>query len=218
MEVRVVKYGRGMNSRKPERRNLYVEIQPDDLADAKGALINLVNTWKFDTPSLDVWYTVIPCKACVRRVSYEHEKFIKGEWVWNRRFCMRHYLIEHLFKISGYDELIESNRYVELSVSKERIFLGTRTVNYDYSIAIDRRSAIMSVVYKGRTYTFRYNNHLNALPLASSYLNLLETVTHDYAKKLYELLDNIYWKMEEGRCAAFNVFVNGKLVVPACSD
>jgi hypothetical protein len=218
VEARIIKYGRGMNSPKPERRNLYIEIQPEDLSEVSLVLKNVMLSWKFDTTSLEPWYKFNICKYCAQRVKYEHERFVEGKWVWNRRYCMRHYLIEHLHEITTYDDLIESNRYVELHVSKERILFDTKTVNYDYSIAINRRNATINVDYKGRVYTFKYNNHLNSLPFSSSYLILIYIVKERVADRLASLIDDVYWKMVDGQCAAFNVFIDGKLAVPACTD
>jgi hypothetical protein len=216
MEAKIVKYGRGMNSPKAYRRNLYVEIQPSDLSE----VINLTNTmltWEFDPTNLEPWYRYQICKYCARRMTYEHEKFVKGEWIWNRRFCMRHYLIEHLYDISSYDDVIESNRYVELFASKDELRLNTRTNNYDYDIMIRRDYAAVNVLYKGTRYTFKYNNHLNSLPFASSYLILVYAVNR-VADYLARFLEDVKHRMKDNKCAAFNVLINDKLVVPACSD
>lgn len=217
VEARVVKYGKSMNSPKAYRRELYIEVQPDLLSEAILILKNTMLSWEFDTPGLEPWYKYVPCKYCSIRTRYEHGKFVKGEWVWNRRFCMRHYLIEHLYEISSYGELIESNRYVELFVSNQKITLNTMTTNYDYSIAIDREKAIVNVLYKGRSYTFKYNNHLNALPFSSSYLTLINAIKY-IVDNLVEFLDQIKARMEDKKCTAYNVFINNKLVVPTCSD
>jgi hypothetical protein len=215
-EVRVVKYGRGMNSPKAYRRNLYIEIQPD-ITNIIGALRNGIVTWQFDPPNLDTWYRYQTCKYCVARAKYEHERFVRGEWVWNRRFCWRHYLVEHFGKITTYNDMIESNRLIDLTMSKSQIVLKTASNNYRYHIEINRQYATVAVDYKGTRYVFKYNNHLNALPYASTYLVLVWEVTKiiDYVAKF---LENVVDWMEENRCATFNVLVNDKLVVPACTE
>jgi hypothetical protein len=215
-EVKIVKYGRGMNSRKPERRNLYIEIQPNNIHDIAQAILQFRLSWKFDPPNLDTWYRYQTCKYCVARAKYEHEKFTRGEWVWNRRFCWRHYLIEHFGEITAYDDMIESNRLIDLTMSKSQITLKTASNNYKYNIEINRQYATVAVDYKGSRYVFKYNNHLNALPYSSTYLVLVWEVTR-ITNYVAEFLKSIINWMEKNKCAHFNVFINDKLVVPACT-
>jgi hypothetical protein len=214
MEAKVVKYGKGMNSPKPYRRNLYIKVYPN-LSEAISNLKNLVLSWEFETTYPEPWYHYKQCDMCVRRVKYEFEKFTQGKWVWNRRYCMRHYLIKHLNDILDTDA-IESNRYLEIYVSKDLLMLSTKTNKYDYNVEINRKYAVIDVIYKGTRYTFRYNNHLNALPYLSSYLNLVLNINAFIDKILLEFLESLEYKIENKRCAGFNVFVNDVLVVPAC--
>jgi hypothetical protein len=222
-EIYIKKYGERMNSRIPTRRNLFIDIKPFDgsIENTNGGIRNTILWWDYDLSSnLDPWYKYQVCKYCQRRTKYEHEKFVEGKWVWNRRFCMRHYLIEHFDKITNYDDVILSNRVVEITMSKDSIVLRTGSNSYKYYIEINRRYAILDVDYKGSRYMFRYNNHLNALPYASSYLVLLFNVRYGIINNILRLLEEEI-EMIKGRfpCTRLaNIYVNGDLFIPACTD
>jgi hypothetical protein len=220
MEIHIKKYGEKMNSKVQSRRSLYIEIQPfNSISSTISAVRNLNLLWELNSPNLDLWYRYQTCEYCIRRAKYEHEKFVKGEWVWNRRWCMRHYLIEHLGEISTYDDVIQSNRLVDLYMSRFQIRLVTGSNNYKYHIEIDRQFATLTVDYKGQKYTFKYTNHTNALPFASSYLSLLFEI-NGIAGHLLRFLEEVERVKDKGfECAPVaNIYVNGNLILPACTD
>jgi hypothetical protein len=216
MEIR--KYGERMNSPRLERRNLYLEIHPfTSLSDTTSTLQNLQKLWEFESPNLDPWYRYQQCQYCIRRAKYEIEQFSKGEWCWNRRFCLRHYLVEHLVDITlSYRDVIESNRTVFLDISPQSVLLLTGSHNYKYHVEVSRQYANVEVEYKGKKYTFRYNNHANSLPFASSYVVLLYVIrrvdTH-----FAEFLNEIMREKERFKCSSLaNIYINGELFLPAC--
>jgi|GEM_PF-3946967 len=216
MEVRIRKYGEKMNSRIAERRNLYLEIQPSSLPDVISALRNLEKLWEYKPPYFDTWYRYQPCKHCVERAKYELEKFSKGEWYWNRRWCFRHYLVEHLDDILDYDNVISSNRHVDFYMSKPLIQLTVGSRNYRYHIELNRQYATMIVDYKGTRYAFKYNNHTNALPFASSYTVLLHEL-REVGRYFAEFLEDVRRVKEKGGCVFANIYINGELFLTPCS-
>jgi hypothetical protein len=101
-------------------------------------------------------------------------------------------------------------------MSKTEITLNMKTANYGYDVAINRDHAIISVNYKGTKYTFKYNNHTNSLPYASSYMNILFYILYSFLDDVLQFLEFTKSRIEEKGCAAyFNIFHNG-LVVPTC--
>ncbi|MCC5990386.1 MAG: hypothetical protein LM558_02600 [Thermosphaera sp.] len=219
-EIHVRKYGEKMNSPKATNRMLYLEIQPfDSISSTIGAVHNLDLLWELDSPNLEPWYKYQLCNYCIRRAKYELEKFSKGEWVWNRRWCMRHYLIEHLGEISTYSDVIQSNRLVDLYISRSQIRLITGSNNYKYYITINRPFAVLAVEYKGRRYIFKYSNHANALPFASSYLTLLFEVRYNIVGQLLSFLEEVERVREKIECTPIaNIYINGNLILPACTE
>jgi hypothetical protein len=217
MEVR--KWGERMNSPYPRRRNLYLVIEPEPIKESiletiKSAafeLKNLLVYWDFDSGS-QWWVNHRECSACRARQQYEIS--IASEWVWQRHFCMRHYLVSHLSEISH--ENIESNRCIEFSISERQITLKLATNNYDYDITILRDHAVVSLLYKkDKKYTFTYRNHTNALPYASTFLLLLRAVI-DVISKVRRFL--AFLAYDTNACYAYNIYVNNVLVLEAQDD
>jgi hypothetical protein len=66
-----------------------------------------------------------------------------------------------------------SNRPISIVADEKTVMFSIETVNYKYSIKLNREVAEMDVVYKDKTYRFTYRNHLNSNPYISSYMNLL---------------------------------------------
>jgi len=216
MEVRISKTGEKMNSPHPERRHLYINVEPSEVNQALSLLQNLINMWRYDTINNVPWYWHRECGYCAKRIRYEHEKFTKAQWVWNRKFCMRHYLIDHLYDNSvSFIEVVDSNRPVNFTISQFEIAFETRTRNYHYSIEINREYADMVVVYKGRSYKFRYNNHVNSIPYASSFQMLLKTVI-SVVEKFKNVLEDIEDMIKNNECSeTSHIHING-IVIPAC--
>ena len=200
----VKKWGEKMNSPHPHRRNLFFDIQPETLKNAVIELKILLGQWDYDFRS-EWWVNYVQCKQCKSRQEYEISKFRKCEWVWNRRYCMRHYLVFHLVELLS-SENIESNRCFEFSISKQHMNIKLSSNNYDYDVAINRSKATLLCEYKGTKYTFTYNNHTNSLPYASTYYTLLRAVW-SFANRLHRFLahldtnDNIW----------YNVYINNVL-------
>jgi hypothetical protein len=217
-EIHVKKYGERMNSPKAMRRNLFLEIQPFDgeISHTISLIQNVRAFWEFESPNLSPWYKYQPCKYCIARSKYEHMKFKEG-WVWNRRYCMRHYVLEHLDDISNYDDDILSNRVVDLYISMSKIILLTGSNNYKYNIQIGKEYAIVSVNYKGSKYVFRYNNHTNALPYASSYIFLLFVVYY-VIEHLLDFLKEIKRAKRFNCWHIANVYINSELFLPVCNE
>jgi hypothetical protein len=220
MEVHIRKYGVKMNSPDPTRANLFIEIQPfNSIPTVISTLQNLDTLWEYRVPFMDTWYRYQQCMYCLQRAKYELEKFKEGVWYWNRRWCMRHYLIEHLGDILGYKAVIESNRPVDFYISRTQIKLVTGSNNYKYHIEISRQYAVMAVDYKGSRYVFKYNNHANALPFASSYVALLHEVKR-IVRHFVDFLDSVdSVRREKFNCSALaNIYVNSELFLPACQE
>jgi len=212
MEVVVKKWGEKMNSPHSHRRNMYIELEPatelaTTLKNAANEIRILLGQW--DYPSLSEWWvTHVRCKQCRTRQEYEISKFINCEWVWNRRFCMRHYLVYHCIELLEHDENIESNRYFEFGISKQEITVKFATNNYDYNVTIHRSSATLVCNYKGTKYTFTYRNHTNSLPYTSTYYTLLRAVCR-FADKLQRFLAHLVHL--DTNDIWYNVYINNVL-------
>jgi len=221
--MHILKYGRGMNSPKPHKRNLFIEIKPLEVAVTKevlrvvaGELKNLVRIWDYDVPGKP-WYKYRECSACLNRQAYEHTRFENSEPFWKRGFCWRHYLIEHLDDLVGLDpyDLVENNRRIEINADKQTITFRLATNNYDYDVTITRTQALLECTYKNnKRFTFKYNNHAKAFPFASSYLVILQSVLtaiHNFALYFEAVANNIprQW---------YNLYVNNVLVFEAEDD
>ncbi len=219
VEVHIRKYGERMNSPDVTRSKLYVEIQPfDPLSTIASTLRNLDALWEYNSPFMDTWYRYQPCEHCIRRAKYELQRFQEGVWYWNRRWCMRHYLIQHLSEILDYRDVINSNRTVDFYISRTQIKLVTGSNNYKYHIEINRQYAVMTVDYKGTKYTYKYNNHTNSLPFASSYIVLLHEVRR-VGEHFAEFLDEIKRVKEKFNCSSIaNIYINGDLYLPVCKE
>ena len=208
MTLIVKKWGEKMNSPRTYRRNLFFDIQPETLKNAVIELRILLGQW--DYPSLSEWWvTHVQCKQCRTRQEYEISKFIDCVWVWNRKFCMRHYLVFHLVELlQQHDEIIESNRPIEFSISKQEITVKFATNNYDYDVTIHRSSATLVCNYKGTKYTFTYRNHTNSLPYTSTYYTLLRAVCR-FADKLQRFLAHLVHL--DTNDIWYNVYINNVL-------
>jgi hypothetical protein len=220
--IRIVKYGTGMNSPRPERRYLYLHITPfacdntgcveNELRELAVTLSAYSSTWRREWNGGVPWWDDRACVYCRRRAEYEHKMWIEGRPYWHRRgLCMRHYLVQHLFDIGvGYDTKetgLYSNRLVALTVSLASVALRLDTANYIYSIFCDRMKCTLRAVYKGVYYVFTYRNHLNAYPRESGYdsiIRLMSNVMRNFA----EFIINIV------RHRDHNIIINGTIVLP----
>jgi len=208
-----------MNSPHSHRRSLFFELEPVTESATK-TLKNVANEIRillgqWDYPSLSEWWvTHVQCKQCRTRQEYEISKFIDCVWVWNRKFCMRHYLVFHLVELlQQHDEIIESNRPIEFSISKQEITVKFATNNYDYDVTIHRSNATLNCDYKGTKYTFTYKNHTNALPYASTYFVLLRAICR-FADELQRFLARLAYN-DTNDNIWYNVYVNSILFVQA---
>ena len=209
MTIKIKKWGEKMNSPRTYRRNLFFDIQPETLKNAVIELRILLGQWDYLDSKSEWWVTHVQCKQCRTRQEYEISKFINCEWVWNRRFCMRHYLVFHLVELlQQHDENIESNRPVEFSISKQHMSVKLTTNNYDYDVTIHRSHATLNCDYKGTKYTFTYNNHTNSLPYSNTYFVLLRAVW-SFANELQRFLAHL---PEQSR-VMYNVYINNALYV-----
>jgi len=196
-----------MNSPHPCRRNMYIELEPkEDIKHVAIELKILLGQWDYYLGS-EWWVTHAQCKQCKSRQEHEISKFIMGEWVWDRKYCMRHYLVFHLNELLS-SENIESNRPIEFSISKQQITIKISTNNYDYDVTIFRPHAILICNYKGTKYTFTYNNHTNSLPYSNTYFMLLRAVC-SFANELQRFLAHL---PEQSR-VMYNVYINNALYV-----
>ena len=199
-----------MNSPRTYRRKLYIELEPAlSLKNTANEIRILLGQW--DYPSLSEWWvTHVRCKQCRTRQEYEISKFINCEWVWNRRFCMRHYLVYHCIELLEHEN-IESNRPIEFSISKQQITIKISSNNYDYDVTIFRPHAILICNYKGTRYTFTYNNHTNALPYTNTYFVLLRAVCR-FANELHRFLARLAYN-DTNDNIWYNVYINNALYV-----
>jgi hypothetical protein len=173
-----------MNSKKFERRYMYLHIQPFDsdlergVNKVKNVLDRLLVLWKppavarFFRP--DMWWEYVSCGHCRQRAEYELKMWQANKYVWKRGMCLRHWFVYHLSMIVPDEpgDLI-SNQPISITADDKAIAFKIATANYKYDIQIDKERAEMKVDYKGRSYKFTYRNHLNGFPLISSYMNIL---------------------------------------------
>jgi hypothetical protein len=183
-QVVIRKYGRGMNSNKPERRRLYLHITPfdgDDLEtgirSAVSAINQLLTIWEppvrrgFLRP--DMWWHHVPCQHCLRRMEYENKMWQAYTYVWRRNMCLRHWFVHHLSMIAPSEpEHLISNRPVSIVASDRVMQFDVETVNYRYRVWLTKERAEMEVNYKGKAYYFTFKNHLRGYPYLSSYMNI----------------------------------------------
>jgi hypothetical protein len=187
--VEIIKYGRGMNAKKSERRYLYLRIDPPPppdqdvmwLKDIASKLKALEASW--DPPILAEhlatgpwWLYTANCIYCRRRHHYERQAWVEGRWVWPRRLCMRHYLVWHLY-VEAHEGVVNTNRLIHINASRDNIAMKMDTANYSYDIHINRQEADMTVKYKDSVYRYTYKNHENAYPHMSSYDLIIFSVT-----------------------------------------
>jgi hypothetical protein len=183
--VSIKKYGRGMNSEKPERRYLFLSVEPFDDSDlergirlAADAINELLVVWeppirrKFFRP--DTWWEHAPCPYCLRRMEYENEMWRSGKYVWRRNMCMRHWFVHHLSTIAPYEPSnLISNQHVSIVADTAKMLFSIATTNYKYDVVLTKEVAEMRVEYKGREYKFSFKNHLRGYPRISSYMNIM---------------------------------------------
>jgi len=221
VSVAIRKYGRGMNSKKFERRYLYLYISPfsdDDLETgirtALDAINSLLVAWN---PPVrrgffrrDMWWEHTRCTYCQSRMEYENRKWQAGEYVWRRNMCMRHWMVYHLSMVvpSEPTEFL-SNRPISITADAKLITFAIETVNYKYNVRVTKEVAEMEVLYKGRLYKFTYRNHLMGFPYNSSYMNILLDV-YTTLELFKELLSDYVLK----RSLLNNVIINDKFKIP----
>jgi hypothetical protein len=164
-----------MNSIKPERRFLYLHIEPEDW---QSVLMLLTGMWSMPMAGAEhTWWERYSCKDCKQRYEYELSKWKKGEYAWRRGMCLRHYFIRHLADIAPQEpEHLLDNRPVYIEMTPEKIVFEIATNNYQYHIDLDRDKAVVNITYKGKEYIFSYRNHTNAYPLLSSYAYILKSI------------------------------------------
>jgi hypothetical protein len=224
-QVVIRKFGRGMNSRKFERRYLYLYISPfdgDDLETgvrkAVDALNKLLVAWEppvrrgFFRP--DMWWQHEKCPYCLRRFEYENKMWQANAYVWRRNMCLRHWFAYHLSMISP-DEPTDwiSNRPIDIVADDKLIRFGIETVNYKYSVLINREHAVVDVEYKGKQYKFGFKNHSNGFPYISSYMNMLVDI-YNALELFRDFLTDYVLK----RRVYSNVVINDTFTIPPARD
>jgi YHS domain-containing protein len=187
-KVSIKKRGVGMNSKKLERRYMYLYVTPfsdDDLETGvrkiTDALNRLLAVWK--PPAFDdvfrpsAWWEHMSCPYCLRRMEYENERWKRGEYVWRRNLCLRHWFVYHFDDVVPYEPYgLLSNQPISIEAGVSKMLFSIETVNYKYDIRVDKETAEMRVEYKGRVYEFAFKNHLRGFPYASSYAIVLLNV------------------------------------------
>jgi hypothetical protein len=223
-QITIKKYGHNTNSKKFERRYLYLYIEPfdnDDLERGVRKAVDVLNSvlavWepplprKFFRP--DMWWEHVSCSYCKRRMEYELEKWKANEYVWKRGMCMRHWLVYHLSMIVPDEPTgLISNQPISIVADDKAITFNIETINYKYNIKINKEVAEMEVNYKGKLYRFTYRNHLRGHPLLSSYMNILFDVY--YTMEIFRdfLLDYVL-----KRRLYSNVVINDSITLPPTS-
>jgi hypothetical protein len=185
-QITIKKYGKGMNSKKFERRYMYLYIEPfgNELESGINKAVDVLNTLlaAWEPPARaglfrpDMWWERVQCIYCKRRAEYEVKQWRDNRYVWKRGLCMRHWLVYHLSMIVPNEPFdLISNQPISITADTNRILFNIATINYKYSIQINKEVAEMTVNYKDRdrVYRFTYRNHLNGYPLISSYMNIL---------------------------------------------
>ena len=120
--VVVRKEGERMKSEFPWRRELRIYLTAN-IDEAIDELQRLVNAKAEGEP----WWKVIECKHCALRREYERSK--PGSW--QRGYCMRHYLLEHLHDlVKGF---VYDNKPSRLESWEHEIFFKVSSWNYEYN-------------------------------------------------------------------------------------
>lgn len=218
--IRIRKYGRGMWSKHPQRRYLYLYIEPFErelesgIIKALDILNSLLAVWRPPAQRgffrSDVWWDHVPCSHCKRRAEYEINKWKVGEPVWHRRMCMRHWFVHHLSMIAlSEPKELFSNRPISIAADAAQITYDIETVNYKYHVQLNKELAVIDVVYKGKKYIFSYRNHINGLPFNSSYMNILIDVYN--ALEIFRNFLNDYILRRRLNC---NVIINDAITLP----
>jgi hypothetical protein len=217
----VRKRGRGVNSKKPERRWLYLHVEPFDFSDletgiqkAVDAINKLLDVWEppvrrgFLRP--DMWWDHAPCHYCQRRMEYEVKMWQAYMYVWRRNMCLRHWFVHHLSMIVPSEpEHLISNRPISITASDRLIQFDIETVNYRYRVWLNKERAEMEVEYKGKTYRYSFRNHMRGYPFLSSYMNIvIDVVT------TLELFRDFLTDYVPKRKVNANVVVNDAFTIP----
>jgi hypothetical protein len=189
--IHIYSYGRNLGSKYYFKRYYQVNVDYTVESPSNNHLENiinanntLVNTWSPLPPHIEKtygfdmltyverlwWVEYKQCKMCKR-----HYEIALQKWKRNvvqirspdikHTLCFRHYVVKHISEINHAID----NKFREVTITPEYAIARIITDNYDYNIDADRNKAIMHINYKGKGYTFTYNNHVNAFPYASSY-------------------------------------------------
>jgi hypothetical protein len=224
-KVSIRKYGRGMNSNKPERRWLYIYIEPFDgssleegIDRAVSAINKLLVVWE---PPVrrgflrsDMWWDHRPCPYCLSRMEYEVKKWQLGEYAWRRNMCLRHWFVHHLSMVTPSEPSdFISNRPIGVVTSDKLIQLDIETANYKYRVWLTKERAEMEVEYKGKTYRYSFRNHLQGYPFLSSYMNIAIDVFNTL-----ELFRDFMLNYVAKRRLYNNVVINDVFTIPPAQE
>jgi hypothetical protein len=184
LTIKIRKYGRNTGARNFEQRYLYLYIEPFDdglesgINKAVDTLNKIMTIWRppyrsgFFRP--DMWWEHASCEYCRQRVEYEVRKWQHGERVWTRSMCLRHWFIHHLSMITPNEPThLISNQPISIVADSALVTFVIETMNYKYNLRLTKEVAEMTVIYKGRTYKYRYRSHTRGHPYISSYMNIL---------------------------------------------
>ena len=208
--IRISSHGENMNSFHKWKRMYYIDVDyslslPSDNIAQNIVDVNnvLISQYSYDEPTTEKingydiltypsglwWINFNTCKMCKMRYEYELQKIKHGEYVWKRGKCLRHYFISHL--LSTIDVI--DNKPRELEITPKTISASINTNNYAYVIYGNKDYAIVNVNYKGKQYSFKYNNHANAYPYVSTYNKRIEAIfdmLKHYAIVLTDVVNN----------------------------
>ena len=219
IKTKIIYWGEGLNSPKPERRFKYfivmedgrMLLKPEEIDTLRGKLEQWV--WypiiQYEYVAYEPWFYKVRCEHCYRRFLYEHEKLKNGEWVWKRSMCLRHYILDHLNKLKTTD----TNRPRALVIENDKAFAIIESVNYRYKIEIDIEKATIRLRYKGKEYVFTYRNHTNAYPYMSSYQFIRALMFWIFD----EILESAQWNISAECDYRYNYLINQKHI-PICKD
>ena len=174
--VVVRKEGERMKSEFPWRRELRIYLTAN-IDEAIDELQKLSNSKVEGEP----WWKVTECKHCTLRREYEKS----NKEAWQRGYCMRHYLIEHLHDLVKY--FVYDNKPSRLESWENEIFFKVSSCNYEYNVLVTKDHALLRCDYKDSVYVFEYKNHDNALPHLSSYQYIKNAIA-EAAKRFLAVL------------------------------
>ncbi len=195
--IHISSHGENMNSFHKWKRYYYINVDYNPITDnVVQDIVNvnntLVSSWSYGEPNAEEikhydtltyhdiltyppglwWVDFMSCKMCKMRYEYELKKMKNGEYVWKRGKCLRHYFVSHLLSIID----VIDNKPRELEITLKTFTMSINTNNYEYIIYGNRDYTIVNTKYKGKQYSFKYNNHANAYPYISTYNKVLEAV------------------------------------------